>query len=156
MKRVHFICRGNSFRSRLAEAYLLSKQLQNTAVLSSGTVAKEYAHINGLLPHYTKYALLHSNLMQYDKGHWDQLNSSRLGKDDTVVIFGSKAYSEFSSMNPDFQHKISVWDIPDTGELFRGVKTPSPNDVGVDQFAIENFQRIKDAIDTLIEGALYE
>jgi protein-tyrosine-phosphatase len=39
--RVHFICRGNVYRSRIAEAYLKSLELEGLEVLSSGTIARE-------------------------------------------------------------------------------------------------------------------
>ena len=36
---IHFICRGNSFRSIIAEAYLKSRRLDGLKVISSGTNA---------------------------------------------------------------------------------------------------------------------
>ena len=36
---IHFICRGNSFRSIIAEAYLNSLEIKDSRVLSSGTAA---------------------------------------------------------------------------------------------------------------------
>ena len=36
---IHFICRGNSFRSIIAEAYLNSLEIKDSRVLSSGTTA---------------------------------------------------------------------------------------------------------------------
>ena len=36
---IHFICRGNSFRSIIAEAYLNSLEVKGWSVLSSGTTA---------------------------------------------------------------------------------------------------------------------
>ena len=36
---IHFICRGNSFRSIIAEAYLNSLEIKDSSVLSSGTTA---------------------------------------------------------------------------------------------------------------------
>ena len=39
---IHFICRGNAFRSIIAEAYLNSLELYYLSVLSSGTAATLY------------------------------------------------------------------------------------------------------------------
>jgi hypothetical protein len=36
---IHFICRGNSFRSIIAEAYMNSLEIKDSNVLSSGTTA---------------------------------------------------------------------------------------------------------------------
>jgi len=36
---IHFICRGNSFRSIIAEAYLNSLEIKDSRVLSNGTTA---------------------------------------------------------------------------------------------------------------------
>ena len=36
---IHFICRGNSFRSIIAEAYLNSLEVKGWSVFSSGTTA---------------------------------------------------------------------------------------------------------------------
>ena len=36
---IHFMCRGNSFRSIIAEAYLNSFEIEDLSVLSSGATA---------------------------------------------------------------------------------------------------------------------
>lgn len=41
IKTIHFVCRGNNFRSRLAEAYLNSKKLPGIKVISSGIEAEK-------------------------------------------------------------------------------------------------------------------
>ncbi|HIA92037.1 TPA: hypothetical protein EYO12_02875 [Candidatus Saccharibacteria bacterium] len=43
---VHFICRGNAFRSFIAETYLRSLQLPDVSVSSSGTIAADYKQPN--------------------------------------------------------------------------------------------------------------
>jgi protein-tyrosine-phosphatase len=88
MKRVHFICRGNSFRSRLAEAYLKSLNLKGITVLSSGTVAADHAAINGPLLNCTRHVLGLHHILKYDKGHWEQLTASRLSGNDITIFMG--------------------------------------------------------------------
>jgi protein-tyrosine-phosphatase len=153
VKRVHFICRGNSFRSRLAESYLKSLKLPGVVVLSSGTVAKEHSAENGSLPPFTKHALLAHGLLAYDKGHWDQLTAARVAVDDITIFFGQLAYQEAKANNLVVKNS-RVWDIPDTGELFEGSLTPSHNDPGVDEFAEKTYQRIKERIDDTLVGEL--
>jgi protein-tyrosine-phosphatase len=71
---IHFICRGNSFRSIIAEAYLNSLEIKDWTVLSSGTIAVPDKARN--LPYYgmTLELLGKHGIREFAKaGYGDQL-----------------------------------------------------------------------------------
>lgn len=148
--RVHFICRGNAFRSRIAEAYLSSLQLPGVTVQSSGIMAARNADNNGPMPAYTRTVLQNHNLLQYAKPSWDQLSTERMAGDDVVIVMGATALHEMQQAQLAPAH-LTVWDVPDTGELFEGSMTPVHTSPDVDTFAEENYQRIKELVDKLKE-----
>jgi protein-tyrosine-phosphatase len=94
-KTILFVCRGNAFRSILADAYLKSKQLSNIKVLSAGTVATQYYEQNGVdfNAHMADYAAAHG-IGNFIKDHYgDQLTQELL--DSAANITGSITSGKF-------------------------------------------------------------
>lgn len=149
MKTVHFVCRGNSFRSRIAEAYLKSLNIKGITVISSGTVAKEYSNVNGLLLPYTKEVLVAHNLLKYDKSKWDQLTPSRVSNKDITIFIGQQSYKEAKAKKM-IHNNYTVWDIPDINENYMGTLTPSPTDKNFKDFLDLTYNRIKLAVDNML------
>lgn len=94
-KTILFVCRGNAFRSILADAYLKSKQLSNIKVLSAGTVATQYYEQNGVdfNANMADYAAAHG-IGNFIKDHYgDQLTQELL--DSAANITGSITRGKF-------------------------------------------------------------
>jgi len=113
---IHFICRGNAFRSIIAEAYLNSLELKDLSALSSGTAATWYKARN-LANHRMTLQLLEEHGMRgFAKvGYGDQLTQSRLGKADIAVCMNQRVYDECMRC-VTFPVDPCVWSVADIGE----------------------------------------
>src|SRR5262245_18100932 len=92
---VHFICRGNAFRSIIAEAYLNSLEFKNVNARSSGTAAA--ADRAGDRAAYTETLelLAKNRIREFAKtGYWDELTPSRLAGTDVVIFMNQRVYDE--------------------------------------------------------------
>ena len=113
---VHFICRGNAFRSIIAEAYLNSLMLDDWAVLSSGTTAA--AHEERNLPNYrSTLAILEAHgVREFAKdGYGDQLTQERVDTADLTVCLNRRVYDE-CLQRVTFPASPRIWSIADIGE----------------------------------------
>ena len=113
---IHFICRGNTFRSIIAEDYLSSLALEDVSALSSGTAATFYKARN-LANHRITLELLEEHGMRgFAKvGYGDQLTQSRLDKADITVCMNQRVYGECLRC-VTFSHSPRVWSVADIGE----------------------------------------
>ncbi|HKS51941.1 MAG TPA: hypothetical protein VJS67_08730 [Pseudonocardiaceae bacterium] len=120
---VHFICRGNAFRSIIAEAYLNSLKFTHLRAVSSGTAAAVDRARN--LTAYTKTLelLAKNGIREFAKaGYGDQLTPSRLAGADVVICMNQRVYDEC-------QHLVGlpagtrIWSVADIGEPGRVADT---------------------------------
>ena len=109
---IHFVCRGNTFRSRLAEEYW-HKNYQNSTkikILSSGIEAKE--RLNGSISYLAKELFRNHNLTNH-KSIWTQTTKQNIDAS-TVVIFMSQTVFEDAKKLFDLSNTVYlVWNIPD-------------------------------------------
>ena len=113
---IHFICRGNAFRSIIAEAYLNSLKIKDLSVLSSGTAAIVHKARN-LANHIMTLDLLEEHgIREFAKsGYGDQLTQSRLDKADITVCMNQRVYDECLEC-VTFPASPRVWYVADIGE----------------------------------------
>lgn len=113
---VHFICRGNTFRSIIAEAYLKSLELEAVDVLSSGTVAVEHKVSNKINFTKTLALLERHGIKDYAKlHHADQLSSIHQIPGDVVVCMNQIVFDETATFGK-LPNDAVVWNITDIGE----------------------------------------
>jgi protein-tyrosine-phosphatase len=113
---VHFICRGNSFRSIIAEAYLNSLEIEDSSALSSGTVAA-IGKVGNLAYYRMTLDLLEKHgIREFAKvGYGDQLTQSRLEKADISVCMNDRVYDECAGL-VTFPARPHIWSVADLGE----------------------------------------
>jgi protein-tyrosine-phosphatase len=113
---IHYICRGNAFRSIIADAYTKSLGIPGLEVISSGTAASDYREDN--IPTYARVcALLASHeLKEFTKDHYaDDLTQQRIDRSDVVVCLNEIVLTEAAS-KWKLPKQTYVWDIADIGE----------------------------------------
>ena len=82
--KIHFVCSGNTFRSRLAEGYLKSKNINNLIVSSSGIKAAE--NFNGPIAPHTVWVSEKYNLSTHMFETWRESDKNEI-EDQDLVIF---------------------------------------------------------------------
>lgn len=110
MIKVEFVCSGNTFRSRLAEAYLKSKMLEGVEVSSSGTRAE--SDKDGPITWWAQRIITNAGLIIYQSRDWRQVTPEILSLAGLVIFLGNNNY-EYCREQLGFTGKYQVWDIPD-------------------------------------------
>jgi protein-tyrosine-phosphatase len=120
---VHFICRGNAFRSIIAEAYLNSLKFTNLRAISSGTAA-EVDRARNLAAYTGTLELLAKNgIREYAKaGYGDQLTPSRLAGAGLVICMNQRVYDECQRL-VGLPVGTRIWSVADIGEPGRVAHT---------------------------------
>jgi protein-tyrosine-phosphatase len=143
---IHFICRGNAFRSIIAEAYLNSLEMKDWDVLSSGTAAAPDRA--GNLAHYrrTLELLEKHGIAGFAKASYgDQLTQPRLEKADITVCMNQRVYDE-SLHHVTFRAGPRIWSVADIGEPGRISAVESDKQ----RYREEAYQEIVGNVDRLI------
>jgi protein-tyrosine-phosphatase len=143
---IHFICRGNSFRSIIAEAYLNSLKINDLVALSSGSTAAVAKA--GNLPYYqlTLELLGWHGIREYAKDDYgDQLTQPLLDGADIAVCMNQVVYDECLK-SVTFRGSPEIWSVTDIGEPGRIARTELENL----RYREEAYQEIVRNVDQLI------
>lgn len=149
-KTIHFICRGNTFRSIIAEAYLKSLQIDGVKVVSSGSVAHEHKKANESNFLQTVDLLQKHGLKKFVKPHHaDQLTQELLDHTDVAIVMNDLVFEDIEKKFK-LPHETYYWDIADIGEGNRILKTNEDRS----KYQEEVFDEISHHIDKLIADGL--
>lgn len=145
---IHFICRGNSFRSIIAEAYLNSLGIKDSSALSSGSTAASDKARNLTYYRVALDLLEKHGIREFAKvSYGDQLTQSRLEKADITVCMNQRVYDECLRC-VTFPANPRIWSVADVGEPGR-----IPNDESESwHYREEAYQEIVNNVDRLISG----
>ena len=143
---IHFICRGNSFRSVIAEAYLNSLGIENSGVLSSGTTGASDKASNLACYRMTLELLEQHGIRGFAKaGYGDQLTQARLEKAHITVCMNRRVYAECLQI-VTFPASPRIWSVADVGEPGRIAHTESESA----RYREEAYQEIVRNVDRLL------
>ena len=143
---VHFICRGNVFRSIIAEAYLNSLKFENLRAISSGTAAAVDRARNLAAYTETLELLSKNGIREFAKSDYgDQLTPSRLAGADVVICMNQRVYDECQPL-VGLPAGTRIWSVADIGEPGRVAHTED----GRTRYREEAYRQIVDGIGQLI------
>jgi protein-tyrosine phosphatase len=114
--KIHIVCTGNSFRSRMAEAYLKSKDIPGLEVSSSGIKAAD--NENGPISWFAMRQIKNHALIPFMSRDWRQTTRENIAESDLVILMEQTHYNFCQSLlSPDQKYQIwGVQDIADCSE----------------------------------------
>jgi protein-tyrosine-phosphatase len=110
---IHFICRGNTHRSRLAEAYAGSStaQVPDVAVVSSGIEADR--NLNGPIVPFVKRTLENDNLLQFTGTTWTQTTQPMIDGSDVLIFMSDDVFEDAIARFHVPVERSQRWQVPD-------------------------------------------
>ena len=145
---IHFVCTGNVYRSRLAEAYLNAKGLPHLVVSSSGIHAE--LRENGPISWYAMRILTHNQLIPFMSMTSQRTSATLLTQADLVVFMRPLHYEYARSMLHVEPSRYCAWDIPDLHE-FTTVPLANLTEVELIELSEKTYSLIKEQVDLLIK-----
>lgn len=111
---IHFICRGNTHRSRLAEAYTrsLTQEIVDVTILSSGIQADR--DLNGPIVPFVKLLLQDDNLLHFTGTTWTQTTQRMIDDSDKVIFMSDDVYEDAMKRFEVPLAMSQTWQIADT------------------------------------------
>ena len=112
---IHFICTGNVYRSRLAEAYCASMCAPGIQVFSGGIGAG----LNGDAPisPYAADVLAKYGLDSYAASGWQRTTAALVQASDVLVFMESEHCSFCENWIEPARQRVEVWEIEDVGPV---------------------------------------
>jgi protein-tyrosine-phosphatase len=113
--RIHFICTGNIYRSRLAEAYCAFRCGPGTHVSSSGIGAG----LNGDAPisPYAADLLKQFGLDSFAAARWQRTTADLVRTSDVIVFMESEHRRFCEDWIEPARQRIEVWGVEDIGPI---------------------------------------
>lgn len=112
---IHFICTGNIYRSRIAEAYCASKGVSGLRVLSSGTGTV----LNRGIPiaPYAALILREQGLEHSAAREWRQTTPDLVRASDILVFMEREHFGFCEGWIDPVRQRFEIWEIPDIGTI---------------------------------------
>ena len=144
---IHFVCSGNTFRSRLAEAYLRSLKIPGIEVMSSGTRAR----LNDVrISPYTALILEKYGITEFASKNKTQLTQSRLDEGDITICVSREVYRECQNQGLKLPERTYIWNINDVTQ-FSNLFQKELEQHQVPEITETIYRNIREHVDELIE-----
>ena len=113
--KIHFVCTGNIYRSRLAEAYCNSRCIPGFQASSSG-IGAGLNEVTAISP-YAADVLARYGIRSYTAEYW-QRTTAELVQASDVLVFMESIHRRFCAKWIDAaRQRIEVWEIEDVGPI---------------------------------------
>lgn len=110
---IHFVCAGNIYRSRFAEAYAKSKEIEGLTFMSSGVNVNTKAKNLGPVAWEAMRIMKNAGLLPYLKQLQTQTTPEGLNQADKVIFFGEKVLERVRTEFDYAKDNYEVWEIAD-------------------------------------------
>jgi protein-tyrosine-phosphatase len=120
---IHFICRGNTHRSRLAEAYAGSStvKIADVAIVSSGIEADR--DLNGPIMPFVKRTLENDNLLQFTGTTWTQTTQPMIDDSDILIFMSDDVFADSLERFQIPSERSQTWQISDVQGVHGQIKS---------------------------------
>jgi protein-tyrosine-phosphatase len=113
--RIHFVCTGNIYRSRLAEAYCNSRGVPGIDTFSSGIRAGLEQDVP--ISPYAADVLARHGLNRYAATRWQRTSAELVRASDVLVFMESEHRRFCEKWIEAMRQRIEVWEIEDVGPV---------------------------------------
>lgn len=140
--RIHFVCTGNVYRSRLAEAYCISRAVPGIRVFSSGIAAG----VNGdaSISPYAIEVLNRYGLLSSAAKSWQQTTAALVKMSDVLILMESEHRRFCANWIELPRQRVEVWGIEDIG--------PSTTQKEIAETVEQTFKTIRQRTDALLSN----
>ncbi len=122
MTHIHFICRGNVYRSRLAEAYAKSLLPANCNIEISSSGIQASLNLSGDVDVDTVKALEADNLKKHLVPSWQQTTQKLIDSIDVLVFMSETVYEDAAKLYKLPKDRCVIWHIKDIDNIYPQVK----------------------------------
>ena len=149
---VHFVCSGNAYRSRLAEAYLNSKKIKGIEVMSSGIMADRNL-VNGPVAWLAERIIENNEWVEFMSLEKKKATPETIAKSD-LLIFMEPRHFEYCKEHMDLdRQKYEIWNVPDIDQLVENyIDRSFEKDIEEMKLSEETFVKIRSKVDALDLG----
>lgn len=148
---IHFVCAGNVYRSRFAEAYLRSKQIPDIEVSSSGTAVTYNTPILGPVAWESLRVMKNNNLVKYLKPIQTQTTIELLRAADKIIFFEESNYLIAKNELGYDKDNYKIWEIRDIVPLANNEHS-FDDDIRRMKTSEETINVIREKVDQLISA----
>lgn len=151
---IHFVCKGNTYRSRLAGTYLNSKQIPGLKAVSSGVGADQ--NINGIITWEAQRIIQNNKLIEFESHLWKETTKELLDQAD-LVVFMQQEYYEYCKDKLGFNgENFKIFNVKDFTDYGFGDDFVSlEDDIERIKISEKTFEEIKGEVNALIKELGY-
>jgi protein-tyrosine-phosphatase len=140
---IHFVCTGNIYRSRIAEAYCASKAVPGLHVVSSG-IRTVLSRGIPIAP-YALRILREKGLEGFAAREARQTTAALVGASDVLIFMEREHYEFCEDWIDSVRQRIETWDVPDIGPI---------DAAGIMESVSQTFEVIRQRTDMLLISSL--
>jgi protein-tyrosine-phosphatase len=150
---IHFVCEGNTYRSRLAGAYLDSKRIPQVKAMSSGIRASR--NLSGIITWESQRIIQKENLIEFENHAWHETTKELLDEAN-LVIFMQPKYYEFCKDNFGFSGNYKILNVNDLSDYgFVENYVSLEDDIERIKVSEKTYTEIKEKVDNLVKELGY-